>query len=297
MAAGPHRGEDIRELLRSAWQARLDHHPGTIGFDHPNNTEVVSTTGTACALDCAHCGKHYLEHMTPVSCLAQDNYRPGEKTTSWLISGGCDRHGKVPLLQHREVLEGIRGLGKLNFHVGLVDEEEARELGGLADVISFDIAGDNDTIKEVYGLSATVDNYFESYRLLRKHARVLPHIAIGLRGGQISGEYTALERLKAEGVDGLVFLICIPTRGTRYEDRMPPAPVEALEVVVQARLMFPDVPIFMGCMRPGGRYRQQFDLLALAAGVNRIVNPAPICIRAADDLGLTVERGSECCVL
>ena len=33
---------------------------------YPVDTASLSVTGTACALDCAHCGGHYLQHMIPV---------------------------------------------------------------------------------------------------------------------------------------------------------------------------------------------------------------------------------------
>ncbi len=61
--------------------------------------------------------------------------------------------------------------------------------------------------------------------------------------------------------------------------------------------MFRDKPLAMGCMRPGGLYRVELDCLAVRAGLNGIVNPAPAAVRLARQFGLEVLRGEECCVL
>jgi len=50
-------------------------------------------------------------------------------------------------------------------------------------------------------------------------------------------------------------------------------------------------------MRPGGEYRSRLDALAVRAGVNGIVQPAPAARRLAASLGLEAVPGDECCVL
>ena len=71
----------------------------------------------------------------------------------------------------------------MNWHVGLIDEAEMATIAPLVDVVSFDFVGDDETIREVYGLAHGVETYVETYRLLRRYARTLPHVTIGLRGG------------------------------------------------------------------------------------------------------------------
>ena len=101
----------------------------------------------------------------------------------------------------------------------------------------------------------------------------------------------------ADVVDGLVLLVFIPTQGTRYADRQPlPVPVVA-ELLAEARIRFSDVPLFLGCMRPKGRYRAEIDPLAVKAGVNVLVGPARSAREAAVGLGLRVLESRECCVL
>jgi len=68
-------------------------------------------------------------------------------------------------------------------------------------------------------------------------------------------------------------------------------------VIVEARLRLPDVPLWLGCMRPHGHYRQKLDPLAVRAGVNKIVSPARQAVDMAEELGLTVMCGRECCAL
>jgi uncharacterized radical SAM superfamily protein len=99
------------------------------------------------------------------------------------------------------------------------------------------------------------------------------------------------------GADGLVFLVFMPTPGTRYADRRPPAPEAVAGLIAEARLMFPDVPLYLGCMRPKGRYRREVDPLAVRAGVNVMVSPSREARQLAADLGLATREMRRCCVL
>jgi uncharacterized radical SAM superfamily protein len=279
--------------LALAWQARQAHFPLSIGFDYPVDTAVISLTGTACALDCAHCGRRYLEHMIPIDQAAR---RIGH-APSVLISGGCDAEGRVPVReQHFQLLDELRPGRRLNWHVGLIRRDGLGAILPYVDVVSFDFVGDDETIGEVYGLERTVADYVATYRLLQQHVRVIPHLTIGLRGGQWGHEEKALDLLAELGCETLVFLVFIPTPGTRYADRPPPAVGEVAHFLAEARLRLPRIPLFLGCMRPRGSYRKTLDPLAVCAGLNRIVSPAREAVILASELGLTIERGTECCV-
>jgi len=281
----------IHQRLEKAWQVRLAHFHKEIKFDNPLDTAVISLTGAQCALDCAHCGGHYLRGMQPIWQARV------EGATSCLISGGYDASGRVPVTAYLDKIKAIRQGRVMNWHVGLIGEEEIRVIAPYVDIISFDFVGDDETIREVYGLDLTVEDYVQSYQLLRQYARVLPHITIGLRGGKIGHEYRALEILEDLGVEGLVLIVFIPTAGTRYADRQPPGIGEVVDILVESRLRFPDKPLYLGCMRPRGRYRIELDPLAVRAGVNAIVNPAREAVRLAEELGLRIIRGRECCVI
>lgn len=274
-----------------AWQIRLAYFHQEIQFDKPVDTAVISLTGAQCTLDCAHCGGHYLRGMQPIWRAKVDG------ATSCLISGGCDALGRVPVTAHLEKIRTIRQGRLMNWHVGLIGEDEIRAIAPYVDVISFDFVGDDETIREVYGLDVTVEDYIQSYQLLRRYTRVWPHITIGLRGGEMGHEARALDILGDLGIEGLVLIVFIPTAGTRYANRQPPEIREVAEILVEARLRFPDKPLYLGCMRPRGRYRSELDPLAVRAGINTIVNPAREAVRLAEQLGLRIVWGRECCVL
>jgi uncharacterized radical SAM superfamily protein len=282
---------NLDEKLDSAWQVRRSHFPDEITWSYPLDTAVLSLTGQQCALDCAHCGGHYLSGMRPIWETEPDG------STSCLISGGCDPSGRVPVLAHLDTVRRWRSGRTMNWHVGFVTEDEMDTIAPLVDTVSFDFVGDDATIREVYGTERTVQDYIDTYRLLRRYARTLPHVTVGLRGGELGHELPALELLHELGADGLVLLVFMPTPGTRYAERLPPEPDLVADLIAKARMRFARVPLYLGCMRPRGSYRDQLDPLAVRAGVNVIVSPSRPARQTAAQLGLSARKMRECCVL
>jgi len=282
----------LEALLHKASYLRKAHFPLEIYFDYPFHTLTISVTGSYCALKCAHCGGYYLRSMKPI----WEARAHLSSASSLLISGGCDPSGRVPVTAHLEEIKSIAPGRRLNWHVGFISEREALAIAPYVDVISFDFVGDDETIREVYAFNRTVDDYLNTYRMLKRYFKVIPHITIGLRGGKVGHERKALRLLLEEGVRGLVFIVFTPTPGTAYADK-PPPPVETVaELLAEARILFPQTPIALGCMRPHGDYRKRLDPLAVRAGVNRIVSPAIEALREAKEMGLAVKRTEECCV-
>lgn len=266
-----------------------------IEFIYPVKTASVSVTGAQCELGCAHCGGHYLAHMLS---LPQAQTLATQRYDSILVSGGCRRDGWVPWQEHLPALMALKSRFNLNMHVGLIrDEQQARQLAAIADCVSYDFVGDDATIKEVYGLTATVEDYVAGYRLLRRYTRVIPHICLGLNGGILVGEERALDILAAEGVAALVFIVFTPTAETRYAHCAPPELTAIRRLWDKARAMFPGVPLKLGCMRPGGAYRQTLDMAAVTTGLDAVVLPAPSAVAYAREHGFTIVRKEECCVL
>lgn len=289
---------ETKVLIRSAWEVRKKHFADEIWFDFPSLTESITLTGQACALNCAHCGGHYLKGMRSISEMKIDGSLDSTSTfRSALVSGGCTIEGKVPFEEHLEFLYNLKQSVRLNFHVGLLDGKEISLLKGLADVVSFDFVADRETIQEVYGLKQGPEDYRRVYVGLREVVPVIPHLTLGLRGGEWGGEERALEALQELGFTGLVFNVFIPTPGTRYALRRPLPVEEVVRFLAKARVRFPDVPLALGCMRPKGKYRQILDEAAVSLGLNRLVMPTPRARRRADELGLRVIKGEECCAL
>lgn len=281
----------MNDRLEQAWTTRTEHFPMVIEFDYPLDTAVVSLTGEQCALNCAHCAGHYLKQMQPIWKV-----QAGE-AKSCLISGGCDPQGRVPVGAHLDAIAALRAGRMMNWHVGLISRPEIESIAPYVDLISFDFVGDDATIREVYGLEKTVEDYVATYRLLSEYVPVVPHLTIGLKGGEIAGERRVLEILSGLNVDTLVLLVLIPTPGTRYADRQPPSVEAVTELMIDARLALPRANLYLGCMRPHGEYRAAVDVMAVRAGVNKIVSPARETVRVAEDLGLRIERGRECCAV
>lgn len=264
---------------------------GVIRFTYPQNTKSISVTGSHCDQDCAHCGGHYLKAMLPISAIESSS------ATSFLISGGCEADGTVPISEHIAELKSLKQGRRYNLHVGLMNKTQIEEIAEIADCVSFDFVGDDETIREVFGLNRTVSDYVHCYKELCQRVKVMPHICIGLHGGEIKGEYRAVELLQELGVDGLTFIIFTPTRGTRYADRLPPKMEDVVKLLKWAREVCPLVPIHLGCMRPGGRYRSEIDQWAVQIGIDTIVNPTPKAALLAKELGMSILQGEECCVL
>jgi uncharacterized radical SAM superfamily protein len=284
----------MNDLLNRAWATRLSNCQSQLICYAPTKTLPVSVTGKACALNCAHCGGHYLRHMIPIDQAAADPRLPA--ATSLLVSGGCDADGRVPVRPHFGALAALRGTRRLNWHVGLIGPEDLDLTMPPTDAVSFDFVGDDTTIREVYGLQRTVEDYLGCFRMLRTRVTVVPHVTMGLAGGEIRGERRAISELRALGVDAVVFLVFVPTPGTCYAARAAPAPGEVAELIAEARLMLPSATITLGCMRPGGAHRAHLDVLAVRAGVSGIVNPAPAARNAARAMGLALVEKDECCV-
>ena len=232
-----------------------------------------------------------MKQMLPISAMQTSD------ATSFLISGGCKTDGTVPIGQHVAQLKALKAGRRYNLHVGLMNRAEIEEIAAIADCVSFDFVGDDDTIREVFGLERTVRDYVHCYTALRQQVKVMPHICIGLHGGEIRGEYRAVELLQELGMDGLTFIIFIPTRGTRYADCLPPKMEEVVKLLKWARQVCPLVPIHLGCMRPGGRYRSEIDQWAVKIGMDTIVNPTPGAVALAKELGLSIQIREECCGL
>lgn len=277
--------------MQAAWAARVAHFGRRLHFCRPSATLAVSVTGQYCGLNCAHCGGHYLISMRRLedADLA--------RAKSLLISGGCDRDGQVPVLPRLPDVLRVGAGKRLNWHLGLVDEATVLALKPHLDVVSFDWVGDDATIQEVYGLDRSVEDYVACYTMLRRHCTVVPHLTIGLHGGQIRGERRALRLLQELGVERLVCNVFIPTPGTTFADRQPPTVEEVAGLLAEARLKLQTVPLLVGCMRPAGAYREALDVLALRTGVTTIVNPALAAVRVAAQMEMEVQWSDECCVL
>ncbi len=262
----------------------------------------LSVTGASCALQCDHCQSRVLEGMIPLSgggLFEQARALAERGTRGILVSGGCDKRGRVPLLRHMDDLKRIRAeLGlAIRVHPGLPDEETAAALGEVdLDGAMLDIIGAEETIREVYHLEAGVDEYAAVLERLSRHGvPLVPHIILGLHYGRMLGEWRALEMIARHRPKLLVLIILMPLYGTAMATVTTP-PVEEIGAFFRtARAAFPDIPVSLGCARPIGPQKTAIDRLAIDAGLDGIAYPAEGIVAYARERGRTPRFHDACC--
>lgn len=273
---------------------------------NPHAFLPISLTGAGCALDCDHCNKKILEPMIPLDpkegLFSMCRKMAAGGTESVLISGGSTRTGEVPFMKHIGEIKRIReelGL-KIIMHTGLVtDENEAAALKAAGvDGVAIDIIGANETIRDVYHLGATTEDYERSLALLSSYGLSLrPHVILGLHYGRFLGEYHALDMIARYPVHALIVVILTPMHDTKMWGVEPPPPPEVDRFFRQARVKMPDTSIMLGCARPLGDYKKVVDKMAVEAGLNGIAFPAEGIVEHAASLGLKpifIENACSC---
>ncbi len=261
-----------------------------ISFVRPSKTISISVTGKKCALNCLHCAGSYLNGKIGV-----DNLHKIEHAPSYLITGGCDLKGRVPILEHLDKLAVLPEESTRIGHTGLINEMEAEVLSDAIDVVSFDFVGDDSTIREIYGIDRSARDYEESFSAIATRIPTFSHLTIGLYKGKLRGEMGALEFLAGHGAKAVVLNVFMPTRGTQLENVPPPSVDDVRTIVREARVVFDDV--YLGCMRPGGSYRNELDSMAVEEGCDRIVNPSRPARELASRNEMEIEWKEECCIL
>ncbi|MCX8177485.1 MAG: radical SAM protein [Candidatus Bathyarchaeota archaeon] len=269
----------------------------------PNNFPTISVTGKGCALKCKHCGGKVLEAMRPATTPGEFYSTCTELRTmgakGCLISGGCLPDGSIPL---DDLLDSIKRVKKdlaltIFTHVGMIDFERAKHLkeAGI-DAALIDIIGSDETIREICNLDLTVSNYDKSLKALNDAGlNFVPHVIAGLHHGKLLGEMHALQMISKYNPSAIVIIAFMPIRGTEMEKVKPPKPIDIARVIVAARLMFPDKPIALGCMRPKGEHRDETDIMAIEAGVDAIAFPSEKAIKYAEAAGYQLKFSSFCC--
>jgi len=264
---------------------------------------TISVTSKGCALNCKHCGGKVLETMYPATnpkklfdlCVQLKRKR----ALGCLISGGCLPNGSVPLEKFVDAIGKVkRELGLTVFvHTGIIDFDMAERLGNAGvDAALIDIIGSDETIREIYNLNVTVKDYENSLKALHDAGIVfVPHVIVGLHYGKLKGEFHALKTIAQYTPSALVIIAFMPIHETEMATVEPPKPVDIAKVITAARLMFPTVPLVLGCMRPKGENRVKTDILALKAGVDAIAFPTEKVVEFAENQGFAISFSSFCC--
>jgi lipoyl synthase len=302
----------LMELRKSSFSGEITFYaPGfrryaTSEYDGQSATEFVaiSVTGSACALQCDHCRTNSLKGMIHLPDSGKSLYDlcaglAERGTRGVLVSGGSDRQGHVPLLTHMADIDRIvRELGMLvRVHPGVPDEDTCNALAAAGiDGVMLDVIGDDVTIRDVYHLDRTPDEYeevlawFEQLRI-----PTYPHIVLGHYFGEMRGEWNALDIIRRHLPAALVLVVLTPLQGTPMAETQLPSLNEIADFLRTARTTLPEVPLILGCARPAGPQKSMIDRIAIAAGVNGIAYPADGALAQARLFGLTPRFVNACC--
>ncbi len=263
----------------------------------------ISVTGAYCALNCAHCSRHYLKGMIPAEtpeqlidalCMISD-----EGAEGFLLSGGARDDGSVPIEPFADLIRKVRIYSnfKINVHVGLLRESTIDALKTMRpDTVSLDVVGADETLRDVYHLERRADEYLNALKILDKEGIPhSPHVTIGLHHGKILGEYRAIDAIKESNAIKMVIDIIIPTEGTPMENITPPA-IEEIKKIIDYTEGFRGERV-IGCMRPRTGEYWEIEKHAIERGFSGIVLPIQRTRKWAEENGYEWETRETCCVL
>jgi lipoyl synthase len=263
----------------------------------------ISLSGTQCQLGCRHCDRAYLRGMrpasTPEALLQTCHDLKSQGAIGALLSGGSAQDGGILNLENpamiRAILQAKDETGLIfNMHPGLMADETTRALAGAIDFVSLEIPA-TATIRDVFGLDATSEDYVATYHRLRDAGmHVVPHVAV------YDGTEAALLATIAitPHPETIVVIVFSPTRGTPMAEAPPPSPEMVGGVIQRLVAHFPETEIALGCMRPRTReLRTALELAALDAGVTRMELPSRGTLDVANQRGYRIERFDACCAL
>ena len=286
--------------------------PGTVSYHddtHPFQKDrfaAISVTGGHCDLRCAHCKGKLLESMIPAenpeNLLNIANQLRIDGGHGILLSGGADQNGEVPLKKYIPSIKTLKEKNpqfKVVVHTGLIQREMAKELKDAGvDQILIDVIGDENTIHEVYHLNKRVEDYEETLWMLKEMGhRLAPHIIIGHHFGEIRGEWRALEMVTRVAVETIVLVILKNLQPDGKNHFKVPKPEEISKISAIARILNPDIPIRMGCIRPAHPWKAAMERGAIDSGINTIAYPLQGTIDYAREMGLDTKFIEMCCSL
>lgn len=266
---------------------------------------AVSITGGQCQQMCDHCAGRLIAPMhaapTPDELVDAGLRLAGRGATGLLLSGGSDQAGRLPWAA---MLPAVARLSAktdliLTAHVGRIDTATAKALkaAGVRQAL-VDVVGDAATARQVLHLPDGLAAQEETLDALGQAGlEVIPHVILGLHGGQWRGERAALARVARLDPAMVVFVVFMPLKHTPLAQATPLPVLEVAEFLARARLELPQPRHHLGCARPRGAYRAQLDALAVAAGVNTLAIASDGALEAARALGVPVTHRDTCCSL
>jgi uncharacterized radical SAM superfamily protein len=91
----------------------------------------------------------------------------------------------------------------------------------------------------------------------------------------------------------LVIVALMRLPGTPMAQATTPGAERVADIIAEARIRLPRVPISLGCARPRGDSRM--EALAVETGVNRMALPSEEAVARAEAFGLEIAYQPTCC--
>ncbi|MCX9084126.1 MAG: hypothetical protein OIN87_04915 [Candidatus Methanoperedens sp.] len=264
----------------------------------------ISITGNSCSLECQHCKGILLARLILANTCEELEKKAlalhAQGAKGILLTGGCDDRGRVPIKNMIPAIKKLREKTDLIIigHTGFISLEEAGSLkdSGLFG-IGFDVMGDMNAVKEVYGLEVSEKDYIDSLRAISDSGlQVFPHVCVGIHFGKLGGEFRALEMISSINPTTVIITGLMPVPGTPME-HIKPQLYDFETVIKKAIDMFPQTQIVLGCAHSSGKDREAIERIALLCGVSGIASPTIGTIRFAGKNGYEINYYGTCCGL
>ena len=260
----------------------------------------VSVTGPRCDLGCPHCMGLPLSAMlpaeTPDALLSLANKLSDDDALGFLLSGGCEADGVVPLVEFSDAVRSIKDAThlKINAHVGYPRRGTVDRLveAGI-DTFSMTFPMSDKIGKRYLGIDSALSRYEETAGGLRDlGARVVPHALIGL--GDQAEDVAGLSALASYNPESLVVIVFTPLRGTPLSTAPALPDARLVETLAFARSAMQHTNLVLGCMRPHGKIEAEARLIE--ESLDGIVMPSNAALRAVSGK-VALERYEGCCAL
>ena len=269
-----------------------------------NSFPAFSVTAGACALDCDHCQAKILEPMIPATSpeMLEQKVRDLvmlQDLQGFLLSGGSNRKNEIKYEKFLPVVERLKRDFphlKVAIHSALLDERRAKAMESAGvDTAMMDVIGAQETIREVYHLDRTVDEFEATLAALcTTRMEVVPHIVIGLHYGRIVGEANALDICARHGIHSLVLVVVMPFYA-RAGTFVTPDTADVGRIFMEARRRLPNKQVLLGCARPAGMHKRVTDAYAVMAGLDGIAFPADGAVALCEAIGRPYDQQHACC--
>ncbi|QKQ99178.1 radical SAM protein [Metallosphaera tengchongensis] len=248
------------------------------GFVTRSKFTTLSITGGSCSLNCFYCGAKYISTME--EAISPEKFEKivtklhSKGVRGFLISGGFDESGKLPIRPFLPVMRKLRRELNVvfNLHPGLQDKETIMELRDAVDIVDFEFAYSPGAYLSK-GVKRERDAYVEVLSNLIEFGPeyIVPHVMLGLPKDTYEDLLEEMKIASQYKPYLLNFLVVTPTPDT--PSRVLKVDLNKILPLIQEGSRMMGGKVSLGCMRPFA-LKEVLDREVVSRGlVERIANP------------------------